>query len=236
MQVKKIRVTNGTFIKTRRAFQVIDDYHAKANSHRLLAGAWIGTSEFREVDNYIEDVDQNAKSIAWADCDSDHETQEPPHTSGSICSLAPSRRRICSNEVDNSQSSRCLSKRGWAPAGAGRRVQGNLVCRAREFVLVSRSGLEPSFAPSTVGSSAWGSAWMAQADYRDGHMRHGQTGTERMGGARRVEACKPPLIESYEETKRPAGVLRRAKLLVKQRQRLCALLSPGLAAFFFILS
>ena len=106
VQVKKIRVTNGTFIKSRRAFQVIDDYHIKAKSHRLLAGAWIGTSEFREVDNFIEDVDPSQKSIAWADCDSEPETQEPPHTTGSICSLAPSRRQICSNEVHNSQSRR----------------------------------------------------------------------------------------------------------------------------------
>ena len=104
VQVKKIRVTNGTFIKTRRGFQVIDDYNIKAKSHRLLAGAWIGTSEFREVDNFIKDVGPNRKSIAGADCEFEPETQELPQTSGSICSLAPSRRRICSNEVDNSQS------------------------------------------------------------------------------------------------------------------------------------
>ena len=92
VQVKKIRATSGTFIKTRRALQFIDDYHMKANSHRLLAGAWIGTSELREVDNFIEDVDQNRKSIAWADCDSEPETQEPPHTSGSMLagSIPPS--------------------------------------------------------------------------------------------------------------------------------------------------
>ena len=76
---------------------------------------------------------------------------------------------------------------------------------------------------------------MAQAADRDGHMRHGQTGTERMGGARRVEASKPPLIESYEETKRLAGILLKAKQLVK-RQSLCAILSPRFAAFFFVLS
>ena len=95
MRVKKVRVTNGTFIRTKRACQVIDDYHIKANSHSLLGGAWIGTSELREVDNSIEDIDPNKKSIAWADCGSESETREPPHTPGSICSLAPSRRQIC---------------------------------------------------------------------------------------------------------------------------------------------
>ena len=120
-------------------------------------------------------------------------------------------------------------------AGAGRHVQGNLGIRARKFVQVSRRCLDPSFAPSTVGSSAWGSAWMAQADYRDGHIRHGQTGTERMGGARRVEACKPPLIESYEETKRPAGVWLRATA-GKKAVSVARSSPPGLRREFFILS
>ena len=63
-------------------------------------------SELREVDNFIEDVDPNKKSIACADYDSEPKTQEPPHMPGSVCSLAPSRRQICSNEVDKSQSRR----------------------------------------------------------------------------------------------------------------------------------
>ena len=76
---------------------------------------------------------------------------------------------------------------------------------------------------------------MAQETFSDGNMRDGQTGTERIGGARRDEACNSPLTESYEETKRPAGVWLKAKLLVK-RQCLCALLCPGFAALFLNLS
>ena len=37
----------------------------------MLREAWTGTTEFREVDDYIEDVDKNKKSIVWADCSSD---------------------------------------------------------------------------------------------------------------------------------------------------------------------
>ena len=37
VQVKKFRVTNGTFIKTRRVSQVIDDFGMNAKTHRLLA-------------------------------------------------------------------------------------------------------------------------------------------------------------------------------------------------------
>ena len=87
VQVKKLRVTSGTFIRTKQVFQVIDDYHINANSQRLLDGAWIGTSEFREVDNFIEDVDWNKKSIASADRDSESETHEPPHTPAATARL-----------------------------------------------------------------------------------------------------------------------------------------------------
>ena len=71
---------------------------------------------------------------------------------------------------------------------------------------------------------------MAQAVYSDGHMRDGQIGTEGMGGAR-DEAYKPPLTESYEETKWPAGVCLKAKLFGK---RLCVarFFPPGFAALF----
>ena len=116
VQVKKIRVTNRTFGKTRRAFQLIGDHHITANSHRLLAGAWIGTSEFREVDNFIVDVDQNRKSIAWADCDSEPETRDPPHVSGSICSLASWR----AARQPESFVAKAGRLREWVPAGAGK--------------------------------------------------------------------------------------------------------------------
>ena len=76
---------------------------------------------------------------------------------------------------------------------------------------------------------------MAQETFSDGNMRDGQTGTERIGGARRDEACNSPLTESYEETKRPAGVWLTAKLAVNMQ---CAVRfsPPGLVALFFNLS
>ena len=69
--IKKIRITDCIFIRNKNQFQVIDNYHINANAHRMLGEAWAGTTEFREVDDYIEDVDKNKKSIVWADCSSD---------------------------------------------------------------------------------------------------------------------------------------------------------------------
>ena len=47
--IKKIRVTNGIFIRSKKDIQVIDDDRINANAHRMLGEAWAGTTEFREV-------------------------------------------------------------------------------------------------------------------------------------------------------------------------------------------
>ena len=45
--LKKLRVTRGKFVSTNKTFKIIDDWSVRANSHRLLEAAWIGTTDFR---------------------------------------------------------------------------------------------------------------------------------------------------------------------------------------------
>ena len=41
------RTTTGTYVGRGKKFEIVDDYHDPNNAHRILANAWIGTSEFR---------------------------------------------------------------------------------------------------------------------------------------------------------------------------------------------
>ena len=93
--IKKIRVTKGCFISTKQNFQIIDDDTLGSCAHRMLASAWTGTTEFRESENYIEEIDElkgdekmalKKKSIAWADLDSD--TEDSPAPRGNLFSLS----------------------------------------------------------------------------------------------------------------------------------------------------
>ena len=40
-----------------KKFEIVDDYHDPNNAHRILANAWIGTSEFR-----VMDIDSESES------------------------------------------------------------------------------------------------------------------------------------------------------------------------------
>jgi hypothetical protein len=53
--LKKIRITRGKFFASGKTFKIIDDWTTRANAHRLLQGSWIGTTDFREVAEYIDD-------------------------------------------------------------------------------------------------------------------------------------------------------------------------------------
>ena len=55
MPLKKLRVTRGKFVSTNKTFKIIDDWSVRANAHRLLEGAWIGTTDFRESYEFIDD-------------------------------------------------------------------------------------------------------------------------------------------------------------------------------------
>jgi hypothetical protein len=53
--LKKLRVTRGQFLDSGRTFKIIDDWSVRANAHRLLEGTWLGTTDFRETSECIDD-------------------------------------------------------------------------------------------------------------------------------------------------------------------------------------
>ena len=53
--LKKIRITRGKFFASGKTFKVIDDWTVRANAHRLLESSWIGTTDFRETADYVDD-------------------------------------------------------------------------------------------------------------------------------------------------------------------------------------
>jgi hypothetical protein len=59
--LKKLRVTRGKFFASGKTFKIIDDWTVRANAHRLLEGSWIGTTDFREVAEYIDDDSDEEK-------------------------------------------------------------------------------------------------------------------------------------------------------------------------------
>ena len=63
--LKKIRITRGKCLASGKTVKIIDDGTTRANAHRLLEGSLIGTTDFREVADYIDD-------------DSDEDQEEEP--------------------------------------------------------------------------------------------------------------------------------------------------------------
>ena len=57
--LKRLRVTRGRFFSTGREFKIIDDWTVPSHAHRLLESAWIGTTDFREVVEYLSDSSDN---------------------------------------------------------------------------------------------------------------------------------------------------------------------------------
>ena len=53
--LKKIRITRGKYFTSGKTFKIIDDWTTRANAYRLLEGSWIGTTDFREVAEFIDD-------------------------------------------------------------------------------------------------------------------------------------------------------------------------------------
>ena len=53
--LKKIRITRGKFFNTGRVFKIIDDWTIQSHAHRMLEGSWIGTTDFRETVECIDD-------------------------------------------------------------------------------------------------------------------------------------------------------------------------------------
>ena len=68
--LKRIRITRGKFFASGKTFEVIDDWTIRANAHRVLEGSWIGTTDFRETSEFIDDdsdEDQEEKEEAAAE-------------------------------------------------------------------------------------------------------------------------------------------------------------------------
>ena len=68
--LKKIRITRGKYIASGKSFKVIDDWSIRANAHRLLEAAWIGTTDFREVAEYVDDdSDEEVQNVYESDAE-----------------------------------------------------------------------------------------------------------------------------------------------------------------------
>ena len=86
--LKKIRITRGKYFNTGRSFKVIDDWSVRANAHRLLEGPWIGTTDFREVAEFIDDDSDEEEEERREEKEAEEETAEDslkaarPTTSG----------------------------------------------------------------------------------------------------------------------------------------------------------
>ena len=53
--LKRLRITRGRYFSSGKTFKIIDDWTVQSHAHRLLEGAWIGTTDFRENVEYIDD-------------------------------------------------------------------------------------------------------------------------------------------------------------------------------------
>ena len=94
--LNKIRVTRGKYVGTGEGFELIDDYSVAASMHKMLPHAWVGTTEFREVDQQIKNIVTHQtieiakdKSVAWADMLSGDEETSDTRVCGALTSLAP---------------------------------------------------------------------------------------------------------------------------------------------------
>jgi hypothetical protein len=59
--LKKIRITRGKYLNSGKTFKIIDDWSVRANAHRMLESAWLGTTDFRESTEFIDDDSDEEK-------------------------------------------------------------------------------------------------------------------------------------------------------------------------------
>ena len=57
--LKKIRITRGRYFNSGKAFKIIDDWTVRSHAHRMLKSSWIGTTDFRETVECIDDDDDD---------------------------------------------------------------------------------------------------------------------------------------------------------------------------------
>ena len=61
-----MRVTKGKFLNDGEEFVITDDHALHVNAHRNLRSGWVGTTEFYEVEEIIEEG-EITKRVNWAD-------------------------------------------------------------------------------------------------------------------------------------------------------------------------
>ena len=57
LKLAKSRITIGTFVGSGEEFKIEDQYTKPRAAHLMLEHAWIGTSEFREIDHEADSLD-----------------------------------------------------------------------------------------------------------------------------------------------------------------------------------
>jgi hypothetical protein len=109
------RVTKGTFIRSRRKFDIKDDYSVERDAHRMLEGAWTGTTEFHGISG---DVDNNENQVDRGN--EQHNMGEPRQYRGGGVEVGPDRlgrlrlriRRRPRGPVEQHREARCFV---WEP-------------------------------------------------------------------------------------------------------------------------
>ena len=51
--LKRLRITRGRYFSSGKTFKIIDDWTVQSHAHRLLEGAWIGTTDFRRMSSTL---------------------------------------------------------------------------------------------------------------------------------------------------------------------------------------
>ena len=81
------RTTIGTYVGSGKKFEIVDDYHDPNNAHRILANAWIGTSEFRVMDIDSES-ESDSKELLRSEREQSRRKFDQTRVIGAISSLS----------------------------------------------------------------------------------------------------------------------------------------------------
>ena len=137
--LKRLRITRGKFVATGKPFKVIDDWSVRANAHRVLEGAWIGTTDFRETFEFIDDDSDDdvdgaeypveeekdfceatsvAKQLGEAANVEYYDLATPPEKSDPVCRQLFSTSRACRLAHASSVAQQGLATEGECEAGS----------------------------------------------------------------------------------------------------------------------
>ena len=72
VRMKRYRVTTGSYTDTGERFKITDDWLRPSNAHRLLRCGWVGTTEFQEIPEYMEESLDQGSVEQGGICGGDH--------------------------------------------------------------------------------------------------------------------------------------------------------------------